>query len=176
MSKHYDVIVVGCGGMGAASAWQLAARGKRVLALERFNVPHAMGSSHGVNRIIRLAYYEDPAYVPLLHRAYELWRELQLFAGEQLLHITGSIDASPPDGDVFAGAVRASEIHDLDHTILTSAELTTRFPGFRLPEGHMALFQPEGGFLFSERSIVSFANAAISTGAVIQARERVLEW
>ena len=72
----YDVIVVGVGGMGSAACWQLARRGERVLGLERFDIPHAMGSSHGVNRIIRLAYFEDPSYVPLLRRAYQSWREV----------------------------------------------------------------------------------------------------
>src|SRR5215213_5300479 len=79
----FDVIVIGVGGMGSAACYHLARRGKRVLGLERFDVPHAMGSSHGVNRIIRLAYYEDPSYVPLLRRSYELWRELQTQFGEQ---------------------------------------------------------------------------------------------
>jgi sarcosine oxidase len=64
----YDVIVVGIGGMGSAACWQLAQRGQRVLGLERFDIPHSLGSSHGISRIIRLPYYEDPAYVPLLHR------------------------------------------------------------------------------------------------------------
>ena len=64
----YDVIVVGVGGMGSAAAWQLARRGQRVLGLERYDVPHAMGSSHGVSRIIRLPYYEHPAYVDFTGR------------------------------------------------------------------------------------------------------------
>ena len=66
----YDVIVLGVGGMGSATAYHLARRGVRVLALERFAVPHEMGSSHGITRIIRLAYFEHPSYVPLLLRAY----------------------------------------------------------------------------------------------------------
>src|SRR3712207_7783221 len=74
-SGRYDVIVVGVGGMGSAAAYYLARRGKRVLGLERFGIPHTMGSSHGHTRIIRLAYYEDPSYVVLLRRAYELWRD-----------------------------------------------------------------------------------------------------
>jgi sarcosine oxidase len=81
-SGRYDAIVVGVGGMGSATAYYLAQRGKRVLGLERFGIPHAMGSSHGHTRIIRLAYYEDPSYVLLLRRAYELWREIQSNAGE----------------------------------------------------------------------------------------------
>src|SRR5829696_118979 len=88
LSTSFDVIVAGVGGMGSAACQHLARRGKRVLGLERFDVPYSMGSSHGINRIIRLAYYEDPSYVPLLRRSYELWRELQNQFGEQLLHIT----------------------------------------------------------------------------------------
>ena len=81
------------GGMGSAAAYHLARRGQRVLGLEQYDVPHDQGSSHGYTRIIRMAYYEHPSYVMLLRRAYELWREIEERAGEQLLHITGSIDA-----------------------------------------------------------------------------------
>src|SRR5919199_430063 len=94
-SNRYDVIVIGVGGMGSATCYHLARRGKRVLGLERFGIPHTRGSSHGYTRIIRLAYYEHPSYVMLLKRAYELWDEIERRADEQLLHITGSIDAGP---------------------------------------------------------------------------------
>ena len=83
VDASYDAIVVGVGGMGSATVYELARRGVRVLGLERYDIPHDLGSSHGVNRIIRLAYWEDPAYVPLLRRAYELWRELELRCGER---------------------------------------------------------------------------------------------
>jgi sarcosine oxidase len=175
-TEHYDVIVVGVGAMGSATCHHLARRGKHVLGLERFDIPHAMGSSHGVNRIIRLAYYEDPRYVPLLRRAYALWRELETGCGEQLLSLTGSIDASAADGDVFHGSLRSCELHDLPHEILSSAQLTERFPGFHLPPGHLALFQPEGGFLMSERCIVAHVAAAQEAGATIRAREPVVHW
>jgi sarcosine oxidase len=175
-ASSYDVIVVGIGGMGSAACDHLARRGKRVLGLERFDVPHAMGSSHGVNRIIRLAYYEDPSYVPLLRRSYELWRGLELGFGEQLLHITGSIDASAADGEVFQGSLRSCQLHDIPHEILTGAQLATRFPGYRLPPDHAALLQPDGGFVLSERAIVAHVERAIASGATIHAREPVLDW
>lgn len=176
VKKHFDVIVVGCGGMGSAAAYHLARRGKSVLALERFNIPHAMGSSHGVNRIIRLAYYEDPSYVPLLRRSYELWRELQRESGNDLLRITGSIDASHEVGEVFGGALLSCQMHNLDHEVLTSAELTNRFPGYRLPDGHLALLQPEGGFLMSEHCLVAHVNGALHAGAIVHGQEQLLEW
>lgn len=62
MADRYDVIVLGVGAMGSAALYHLAKRGKKVLALEQFNVPHERGSSHGITRIIRLAYYEHPLY------------------------------------------------------------------------------------------------------------------
>ena len=88
--QTYDAIVVGVGGMGSAAVYHLAKRGQRVLGLEQYDIPHQLGSSHGVSRIIRLAYYEHPSYVPLLYRAYELWWALERTVQERLLHVTGA--------------------------------------------------------------------------------------
>ncbi len=175
-ADRFDTIVIGVGGMGSATVYHLARRGRRVLGLERFDVPHDRGSSHGLTRIIRLAYYEHPSYVPLLRRAYELWRELQALAGEQLLYVTGSIDAGPPGGGVFEGSLLSCHVHNLPHQVLTGAELARRFPGYRLPADTLALFQPHGGFLLPERCIVACVQAAHALGAEVHARERVLEW
>ena len=172
----YDVIVLGVGGMGSATVYELASRGLRVLGLERFDVPHSFGSSHGVNRIIRLSYYEDPSYVPLLRRSYERWRELESVSGEELLHITGSVDTGPEDGEVFSGSLRSCLEHDLPHEALTSSELTRRFPGCRFPVDWMSVYQPDGGFVLSERCIVNHVFAALERGGEVRAREMVLEW
>jgi sarcosine oxidase len=173
---EFQTIVVGVGGMGSAAAWQLARRGQRILGLERFDVPHAMGSSHGVTRIIRLPYYEDPAYVPLLRRAYELWREIEALAGERLLTITGSIDGGPENGPLFQGALASARGHDLPHEVLTAGAIGERFPGYQLPAHLRAVYQPQGGLIASERAIVAHVRAAQEAGAVIRARERVLSW
>ncbi|MCY3657013.1 MAG: N-methyl-L-tryptophan oxidase [Chloroflexi bacterium] len=172
----YDVIVVGVGGMGSATVYELASRGLRVLGLERFDIPHDMGSSHGVHRIIRMAYFEDPSYVPLLRRAYERWRELEETCGEQLLYITGGVDAGPEDGEVFAGSLQSCVEHDLPHEVLSSEELGRRFPGVRIPPASMAVYQPDGGFVLAERSIVAHVVGAMERGADVRAREPVLEW
>jgi sarcosine oxidase len=174
--KHYDVIVVGVGGMGSATLYQLARRGQRVLGLERFDIPHAFGSSHGVNRIIRLAYWEHPAYVPLLRRAFELWRALEQEAGERLLVTTGSLDAGPPGDQVFEGSRRSCELHGLAHTVLDNAALRRRFPGYQLPKETLAVLQPDGGFLLSERCIVAHVVAGQQAGAEVHAREAVTAW
>ena len=172
----FDTIVIGVGGMGSAAVYHLAKRGQRVLGLERFDIPHSMGSSHGVNRIIRLAYYEHPSYVPLLKRSYELWRELERQVGEQLLFITGSLDAGPEASQIFQGSRASCEEHGLPYEVMSGAEVNQRFPGYRLPESHRAVLQPEGGYLLSERCIVAHVTAAQALGAEVHARERVLGW
>ena len=75
--RRFDVIVAGVGAMGAAACAHLSRRGAKVLGLEQFGIPHELGSSGGHTRLIRLAYYEHPDYVPLLRRAYHNWRELE---------------------------------------------------------------------------------------------------
>ena len=172
----YDAIVVGVGAMGSAACYHLARRGLRTLGLERFDIPHAMGSSHGITRIIRLAYYEHPSYVPLLLRAFELWDELAAESGRHLLEVTGTIDASGPDEIVFTESLASCQRFGLPYEVLTSAELTARHPGYRLPAEHMALFQPRGGFLRPEQCISAHVEGALAAGADIRARERVRGW
>ena len=176
MTGVYDVIVVGVGGMGSAACYHLARRGLRTLGLERFDIPHMMGSSHGITRIIRLAYYEHPSYVPLLLRAFDLWDELAAESGRALLQVTGTVDASGPDEIVFTGSLESCQQWDLPYEVLTSAELARRYPGYQLPGDHLALFQPRGGFLLPEQCISAHVNGALAAGADIHARERVLGW
>jgi sarcosine oxidase len=170
------VIVVGLGGMGSATLFHLARRGLRVLGVERFDLIHERGSSHGLTRIIRLAYWEHPTYVALLRRSYQLWRELETLAGEQLLHITGSIDAGPADGPIFTGALRSSELHGLSHEVMDGREVYRRFPGYRLPDDLMCLYQPDGGFLLPERCNLAHLAGATTSGAEVRSGEQVTEW
>src|SRR4249920_1462706 len=136
--ERYDAVVVGVGGMGSAALYHLARRGKRVLGLERFDVPNDMGSSHGITRIIRLAYFEHSSYVPLLRRAYELWRDLETEADEQLLHITGIVEG----GDrIYDGVLRSCADHDLPHEVVDGRGVGRRFPGYRLPDDLRLVFQ-----------------------------------
>jgi sarcosine oxidase len=173
MAERYDVVVVGVGGMGSAALYHLARRGQRVLGLERFDVLHDRGSSHGLTRIIRLAYFEHPAYVPLLHRAYELWRELERDADEQLLHVTGIVEGGER---IYDGTLRACHEHDLPYEAIDGRELARRFPAYQLPSELPVIVQPDGGFVLPERCIVAHVAGALEHGAVVRARERVLEW
>src|SRR5436853_7044556 len=131
MSNHYDVIVVGVGGMGSATCYELACRGVRVLGLEQFGMAHDRGSSHGYTRMIRLAYYEHADYVPLLRRAYEKWREIEKISDEHILHITGGIYAGPRDGELVQHSANAARTHGIEHQTLNREQIAKRFPQFR---------------------------------------------
>jgi sarcosine oxidase len=172
----YDTIVIGAGSMGSAAIYNLARRGRRVLGIDRFDVPGTLGASVGVNRIIRLAYAEHPNYVPLLRRAYESWRELEELVDERLLVITGGIDAGPEDGDIVSGSLRSCREHGIAHEILDAADLHRRFPGYSLPAGTLAVYHPDAGFLMSERCVAAHLNAALGLGAEVHGRERVRGW
>ena len=172
----YDVIVVGVGAMGSSACYHLAKRGVRVLGLEQFDIPHALGSSHGYSRMIRMAYYEHPDYVPLLRRAYELWRELERAAGQQLLFEVGGIYMGPPEGHVVKGTVEAARRHGLEHEVLSHGQLAERFPQFRLPERYTGVWEPRAGFLLPEKVIAAQAELALRGGAELHGREEVLAW
>lgn len=175
MPSVFDVIVVGVGGMGSAAAYHLAARGQRVLALERHELAHTFGSSHGLSRIIRLAYFEDPSYVPLLRRAFALWRDLEAGLPAPLLHVTGGLDVGWAGSPVFDGSLESCRVHELAHEVLDAQALAARYPAWRPAPDTMAVFQPDAGFLTPERCILAHAARAEAHGAVIHTRERVLE-
>jgi sarcosine oxidase len=174
MSARYDAIVVGLGIMGSATLATLATRGKRVLGLERFDLGHAMGSSHGVSRIIRIAYFEGAAYVPLVLRALALWRDLGRRLGEPVLHVTGTLDCAPAASPLTEQARQSCLAHDLPFEDLDARAIATRFPAFQLPGDYHGIFQPDGGFLASDRALAGYQTLAMADGAEIRAREPML--
>lgn len=174
--NQYDAIVIGVGAMGSATLYHLAHRGWRALGLEQFDVPHEFGSSHGHSRMIRYTLQEDPSYVPLVRRAYELWHQLENLSRERLLVTTGSIRAGNPESDYFQGALAACEEHNIPYQVLSGAETSRRFPGYRLDDDVTAVYQADGGFLMPERCIINHVNAALEAGAEVHGRERVTGW
>jgi sarcosine oxidase len=171
--EQYDVVVCGLGVMGSAALYQLARRGTRVLGIDRFPPGHDRGSSHGETRIIRLAYWEHPSYVPLLRRSYDLWRELETAARRRLLHITGIAEIGTPDGTLVAGTLASARLHGIAHELLTADDLMRRYPAFRLPPHFVGVLQPDGGFVEAEPTIHALQALARNHGATIRIGETV---
>jgi sarcosine oxidase len=172
----YDVIVIGLGGMGSAAAYHLATRGQRVLGLEKFTPAHDKGSSHGGSRIIRQSYFEDPAYVPLLLRSYELWEKLAVDAQRDVYRLTGGLFIGSPDCLTVAGSLRASQEWDLPHELLDAAEIRSRYPNFTPNAGDIALYEAKAGFARPEMTVQAHIDLAARAGATLMFGEEVLDW
>ncbi|HEX9259859.1 MAG TPA: N-methyl-L-tryptophan oxidase [Acidimicrobiales bacterium] len=176
MGERYGVIVIGAGSVGSAAAYHLAARGQRVLVLERFAVPHTMGSHHGAHRIYRFAYAEGSSYVPLMRSALERWLALEAEWGEPLHRRTGGLDIGPPDSDQVSGALASCRVHGLDHEVLDAEAVHERFPAWHLGDGVVAVHQPEAGMVFPERCVAAHVAGALRRGAEVRALTQVLGW
>ncbi len=175
-NQRYDAIVVGVGSMGSATCLHLARRGARVLGLEQFGLPHAHGSHHGYTRMIRLAYHENPHYVTLVRRAFDLWQELERHSGQKLMHVTGGLYMGTPDCSLVAGSLAAARQHGLAHEMLDHDTLAQRYPCFNLPDRHVAFYESLAGLLLPQDCVAAMADQAMRRGARIHGHEPVLDW
>ena len=174
--NDYDVIVVGVGSMGSAAVHALAAQGLTVLGLENFGPAHDRGSAHGGSRIIRQSYFEGPAYVPLLQRAFEGWRELQEQSGRDLLRLCGGIYIGDPDNPIVTGSREAAVIHGLPHEVLDAAEIRARFPTMDPADHAVGVYEPNAGYVRPEETVLAGVQEARRHGAVLQFHEPVTGW
>jgi sarcosine oxidase len=174
--RIHDAIVAGLGAHGSAAAYQLAKRGQSVLGFERFARGHTLASFGGLSRIIRLSYYEHPSYVPLLKRAWDLWRELERDSGESLLTQTGGLYMGPPDGELVSGSLASARTHDLEHELLDDAQLRQRYPVFAVDRDWVGVFDVQAGWLAPERSVETHLRMAERHGATLRFTEPVERW
>lgn len=172
----YDVIVIGLGGMGSAAAYRLAERGQRVLGLDRHEPVHTHGSSHGGSRITRKAYFENPAYVPLLVRAHELWPQVEADAETAIFTRTGGLMVGRPDSRAVAGSVASARQYDLPHEVLDAGALRRRFPTTAARDDEVALYEPDAGFVVPEASVSAHLRLAERAGASLRFGEPAQSW
>lgn len=172
----YDTIVIGLGAIGAATLLQLARRGQRVLGLDRWDPPHAWGSTHGDTRITRCAIGEGEDYVPLVLRSHEIWREIEAETGEELLTQCGALILAPAAGTAVvhgkAGFVQrtvaAAQRFGIPHEVLAPDDATRRFPQFRLQGDELIYYEPGGGYVRPERCVSAQLALARRHGAEIR--------
>lgn len=174
--RAFDVAVIGVGAMGSAACLRLARAGRRVLGLERFGIPNARGSSHGITRILRLGLHESAKYVPLVLRAVELWEELGRESGRKLFHRIGSLDVAPPHRQVFHGSLASCQACGIEHEVLDARELRERFPALNPDDDMQGVYQPGSGFVLPEAAVTVHAELAMAAGAELHGNERVLGW
>jgi sarcosine oxidase len=170
------VIVVGLGGMGSATAMQLATRGVRVLGLEKFGPAHDRGASHGGSRITRQSYFEGAEYVPLLLRAYELYDQLAADSGRDVITLTGGLMIGRPEARTVAGSRASAEQWGLEHEILDAAEVRRRYPTMAPEPGEIALYEAKAGFVRPEATVAANLELATKRGADLRFQEPMTSW
>ncbi|UWU24807.1 N-methyl-L-tryptophan oxidase (plasmid) [Rhizobium sp. CB3060] len=173
MTAQFDVAVIGLGAMGSAAISFLSARGVKAIGIDAHFPAHALGSSHGDSRLIRLGYFEDPSYVPLLRRAYENWRALEARLRTDILTITGVLQIGKPDSKIVSGTLASCELHQLPHEELDRKAMATRFPAFALDEDEVAVLDPQGGYLRPEAAVMGYLKLAAEDGVVLHFGEKV---
>lgn len=172
---HYDTIIIGAGTMGMAAGYFLAKQGKNVLLLDAFNPPHDQGSHHGETRIIRFAYGEGKAYVPLALRALDLWQELEKISGKQLFLKTGVLNIGSQDLSFIQNVIESAKDFNLSVDVYSAEEVNKKWPGITLPEGFIGCFEPSAGVLRVEACIDAYKTAALSEGATLKTNARVVK-
>ncbi len=163
MATRFDVIVIGAGAMGSATAWWLARRGASVLLLEQFEQGHVRGSSHGGSRIFRFA-YPHPEYVRMAQAALPLWREAEADTGVTLLDTTGAIDHG--DERILDRIASAMEACGAAFERLSAAEAEARFPGMRFATS--VLYHPDGGRCLAGCAVRAFQDRAATLGTDVR--------
>ena len=161
----YDIAVAGLGGMGSAILAHCASRGASVIGFDRFGPVNTLGSSSGKSRMIRKAYFEDPAYVPLLLRAYESWRKLERETNEDLLCSTGLLMVGEEGSEIIEGSRRAANQHNLSIESLSKRQIKARYPTLKVLDEEVGVFEPEGGVLSPERAVHAHLGMAATAGA-----------
>jgi len=172
MTAEFDVAVIGLGAMGSAALSFLAARGARTIGIDAYFPAHALSSSHGDSRLIRLGYFEDPSYVPLLQRAYRNWRALEAKLRADILTITGVLQIGTEDSKIVAGTRASSRMHGLAHEVLDKVDMARRFPAFQLDDEEIAVLDPQGGYLRPEAAVMGYLKLAAEDRAVVHFGER----
>lgn len=164
-----QVAVIGTGSIGSMALWQLAKAGVTAVGFEQFDVGHDRAAAGGESRIFRTAYIEGPQYVPLLQRAYELWRALESESGRDLLTLNGGLMIGAADGDGMNNVLASIGQFDLAHEVLDADAMAARYPQHRMLPGEIAVLDRAAGVLRPEFAVLAAAEAARAHGATVVA-------
>lgn len=169
-----DVVVVGAGVNGLATAWNLARLGAGgVAVVEQFRLGHDRGSSHGASRITRTS-YRDPRYARLVREAQaEDWPRLEREAGARLVHPAPGVFFGPAGGQVEEYRAAAEESGSPVDAVPVD-EARRRFPQFRFPGDAAVLVDRSAGVVAAADTMTALARLASGAGASVHEETQVL--
>jgi len=175
LNAHYDIIIVGAGGHGLATAHYLAQNHDidDVLVLDSGWIG---GGNTARNTTIVRSDYLLPASFALKNFPLELWAQLSQELNFNLMYSPrGYIDLAHSDGELEHFMVRANAMRLAGATvdILNCRQIAERVPGIDLGRDARfpvsgALYQPAGGVVRHDAVAWGFARSASNRGIHIQ--------
>ncbi|WP_084822445.1 N-methyl-L-tryptophan oxidase [Oceanobacillus sp. E9] len=163
----YDIAIIGAGSMGLSAGYYLSKAGKTVALIDSNDPPHTEGSHHGETRIIRHAYGEGAAYVPLALRSQELWNDLNQTFNQDVFHQTGVLNIGPENSVFLHNVIQSARQYNLQTEILSAEQINNRWPGYHLPNHLMGVYEINSGVLMSENALQTYRDLATALGATI---------
>jgi len=176
MNYQFDYIVIGVGSMGSSTCYHLAKSGARVLGIEQFELAHEKGAHSGQSRIVRKAYFEHPDYIPLLERAYQNWVEIERVSGKKVYHQTGLFYTGPKGHPIIENIRAAAQTYNIPLMDCAKQDQLSILPLFTVPDDYEWIYEPEAGFVETEKTIVTYVEEAKKLGAIIHEQEKVFDW
>ncbi|KAF8036942.1 hypothetical protein BT93_C2618 [Corymbia citriodora subsp. variegata] len=167
-TNEFDVIVIGGGIMGSATAYQTAKRGCRTLLLEQFDLLHHLGSSHGESRTIRATYPED-YYTDMVLESSKLWREAEAEAGYRVYTSTPHLDMGPANDVSLQAVIAICLKNSFSVQVLNQRAVADRFSGrLSIPKDWIAVYTEFGGIIKPTKAVSMFQALAFQRGAVLK--------
>ncbi len=176
MNYQFDYIVIGVGSMGSSTCYHLAKSGASVLGIEQFELAHEKGAHSGQSRIVRKAYFEHPDYIPLLERAYQNWEEIERVSGNKVYHTTGLFYTGPKGHPIIENIRAAAKTYNIPLLDSTQQDEISILPLFTVPDDYEWIYEPEAGFVETEKTILTYVEQAKKLGAEIHQQEKVIDW
>lgn len=172
----YDLIILGCGGIGSAAFYNANQAGLKTLCIDQYELLHPHGGTHGETRAFRKAYYDDPNYIPILKKAYLEWKKLNNISTTKIFEEHGVLEIGLPDSTMVKDAVACSEKYNIPIQILTKKEMNSRYPDFYIPDEMIGIFQAQAGFLYIDNCIKQFIKTEPSSNSKVVTNEKVISW
>jgi sarcosine oxidase len=176
MNYQFDYIVIGVGSMGSSTCYHLAKSGASVLGIEQFELAHEKGAHSGQSRIVRKAYFEHPDYIPLLERAYQNWQEIENVSGNKVYHQTGLFYTGPKGHPIIENIRAAALTYNIPLMDSAKQDNLSILPLFSVSDDYEWIYEPEAGFVETEKTILTYVNEAKKLGVVLHQQEKVIDW
>lgn len=170
-TERIDIVIIGGGIQGCATAWNLARQGLSCMLLEKdYIARHASGvNAGGVRRLGR-----HLAEVPLSQRSWELWRQLdQLLEDDTGFQASRQIKVAENEADMEKLRQRVSSVREIgfEHEQMVDRQQLRRYLPAVSPHCVGGLLVEGDGSAIPYKATSAFARAARRLGARIYEEE-----